>query len=150
MKEEHCGLKEVFEETGCEESGLDSYESQVIQCGICDEKSGSGAGFLRTLPPPPLVLITLPLLDTHLYAEICTIGPYDAEIQWNLIFARHLQIKKLLVVNVQFKALTAVVLKSHIFWYTTTCNPFKLNCRFSGTFRLNVQGLTNKPSKQPS
>jgi hypothetical protein len=48
---------------------------------------------------------------------------------------------KLLVVNVQFKVLIAIILKCHIFWYITTCSPFKLNFRFGGTFRLSVQGL---------
>jgi hypothetical protein len=39
MKQEHCGLKYVFEETGYEGTRLDSYESQVIPSGICGKKA---------------------------------------------------------------------------------------------------------------
>jgi hypothetical protein len=35
--------------------------------------------------------------------------------------------------NVGFKALTAVVTNSFIFWDVTTCSPLKVNRRFGGT-----------------
>jgi hypothetical protein len=41
---------------------------------------------------------------------------------------------------VEFEALTAVVMKSPIFWDITPCSPLKVNRRFGGTCRLNFQG----------
>jgi hypothetical protein len=65
---------------------------RLFQVGFVEKKRGSGAGFPRTIFSP--VLITLLFLDTHLLADICTTGPYEAEIQWELTFTRHLQVKK--------------------------------------------------------
>jgi hypothetical protein len=36
--------------------------------------------------------------------------------------------------------LTAVVMKSSIFWDITPCSPLKVNWRFGGTCRLHLQG----------
>jgi hypothetical protein len=41
---------------------------------------------------------------------------------------------------VGFEVLTAVVVKSCIFWDVTPCSPLKLNRRFGGTCRLHLQG----------
>jgi hypothetical protein len=37
-----------------------------------------------------------------------------------------------------FEVLTAVVMKSTIFWDITPCSPLKVNRRFGGTYRLNL------------
>jgi hypothetical protein len=42
--------------------------------------------------------------------------------------------------NVGFDVLTAVVMKSSIFWDITPCNPLRINRRFGGTCRLHIQG----------
>jgi hypothetical protein len=36
--------------------------------------------------------------------------------------------------RIAFQVLTAVVMKSTIFWDTTTCGPLKVNRRFGGTY----------------
>jgi hypothetical protein len=41
---------------------------------------------------------------------------------------------------VGFEVLTAVVMKSYIFWDITSCSPIKVNRRFGGTYRLHLQG----------
>jgi hypothetical protein len=38
------------------------------------------------------------------------------------------------------KIVTAVVMKSSIFWDITSCSPVKVNRRFGGTYRLHLQG----------
>jgi hypothetical protein len=42
--------------------------------------------------------------------------------------------------RVGFEFLTAVVMKSSIFWDITPCSPLKVNWRFGGTCRLHLQG----------
>jgi hypothetical protein len=39
-----------------------------------------------------------------------------------------------------FEVLTAVVMKSTIFWDITPCSPLKVNRRLGGTYRLHLQG----------
>jgi hypothetical protein len=39
-----------------------------------------------------------------------------------------------------FEVLTAMIMKSAIFWDITPCSPLKLNRRFGGKFRLHLQG----------
>jgi hypothetical protein len=41
---------------------------------------------------------------------------------------------------VGFKVLTAVVMKSTIFWDITPCSPLKIDWRFGGIYRLHLQG----------
>jgi hypothetical protein len=41
---------------------------------------------------------------------------------------------------VGFVVLTAVIMKSAIFWDITPCSPLKVNRRFRGTCRLHLQG----------
>jgi hypothetical protein len=41
---------------------------------------------------------------------------------------------------VRSEALTAVVMKSIIFWDITPCSPVRVNWRFGGTYRLHLQG----------
>jgi hypothetical protein len=41
---------------------------------------------------------------------------------------------------VGFEVLTAVVIKSTIFWDITPCGPLKANWRFGGTYLLRLQG----------
>jgi hypothetical protein len=44
---------------------------------------------------------------------------------------------------VGFEVLTAVVMKSTIFWDITRCTPLSVNRRFGGTYRLRLQGRRN-------
>jgi hypothetical protein len=44
------------------------------------------------------------------------------------------------MIHVGFEVLTAVVMKSPIFWDITPCSPLQLNRRFEGTCRLHLQG----------
>jgi hypothetical protein len=44
---------------------------------------------------------------------------------------------------VGFEILTAVVMKSTIFWDITPCSPLSVNRRFGGTYRLHLQGRKN-------
>jgi hypothetical protein len=37
------------------------------------------------------------------------------------------------------EVLTAMVMKSNIFWDITPCSPLKVNRRFGGAYRLNLQ-----------
>jgi hypothetical protein len=39
-----------------------------------------------------------------------------------------------------FEVLTAVVMKTTLFWDITPCSSFKFNRRFGGTYRLHLQG----------
>jgi hypothetical protein len=41
---------------------------------------------------------------------------------------------------VEFEVITAVVMKSTIFWDITPCSLLKVNRRFGGTYRLYIQG----------
>jgi hypothetical protein len=41
---------------------------------------------------------------------------------------------------VEVEVLTAVAMKSSVFWDITTCGPLKVNLRFEGTYRLCLQG----------
>jgi hypothetical protein len=43
-------------------------------------------------------------------------------------------------INLGFEVLTAVVMKSSIFWDIKPCSPLKFNRRFGGTYRLHLQG----------
>jgi hypothetical protein len=49
-----------------------------------------------------------------------------------------------------YEGLTAVVMKSSIFWDITRCSPFQVNRRFGGTYHLHLQGRKNKLSKKPT
>jgi hypothetical protein len=49
-----------------------------------------------------------------------------------------------------FEVLTAVVMKSTIFWDITPRSPLSVNRRFAGTYRLHLQGRKNKLSKKPA
>jgi hypothetical protein len=51
---------------------------------------------------------------------------------------------------VGFEVLTAVVIKSTIFWDIRPCSPLKVNRRFGGKYRLRLQGRKNKLSKKPA
>jgi hypothetical protein len=51
--------------------------------------------------------------------------------------------------KVAFEILTAVVMKSSIFWGTTPCGPLKVNRR-SGNMSPPHSGSMNKPSKKPA
>jgi hypothetical protein len=41
---------------------------------------------------------------------------------------------------VGFEVITAVVMKSSVFWDITPCGPLKVNRHFGGTFRLHLHG----------
>jgi hypothetical protein len=41
---------------------------------------------------------------------------------------------------VGFEVLTAVIVKSTIFWDITPCTPLKINGRIRGTYLLHLQG----------
>jgi hypothetical protein len=41
---------------------------------------------------------------------------------------------------VGFEVLTAVIMRSSIFWDITPCSPLSVNRRFGGTYRLHLQG----------
>jgi hypothetical protein len=47
-----------------------------------------------------------------------------------------------------FEFLTAVVVKSTIFWDITPCSPLSVNRRFGGTYRLHLQVRKNKFNKK--
>jgi hypothetical protein len=47
---------------------------------------------------------------------------------------------KTAVYIVGFEVLTAVVMKSFIFWDVTPCSLLKVDRRFGGTFRFHLQG----------
>jgi hypothetical protein len=42
--------------------------------------------------------------------------------------------------RMRFEDLTEVVIKSVVFWDITLCSPLKVNGRFGGICRLNMQG----------
>jgi hypothetical protein len=42
--------------------------------------------------------------------------------------------------NVGFQTLTAVIMKSTIFWDITPCSPLKVKGRFRGAYCLHLQG----------
>jgi hypothetical protein len=46
--------------------------------------------------------------------------------------------------SVGFEILTAVVMKSIIFWDMTPCSSLSFNQRFGGTYHLHIQGQGNK------
>jgi hypothetical protein len=51
---------------------------------------------------------------------------------------------------VEFEVITAVVMKSIIFWDMAPRSPLSVNRRFGGTYRLHLQGLRYKFSKKPA
>jgi hypothetical protein len=51
---------------------------------------------------------------------------------------------------VGFEVLTAVVMKSAIFWDITPCTPLSVNRCFEGTYHLHLQGWENWFSKKPA
>jgi hypothetical protein len=56
-------------------------------------------------------------------------------------------------INVGFEVLTAVAMKTVIFWNITECSPLKVNRRFGGTYCLLLQGrrisrARNKPESR--
>jgi hypothetical protein len=53
---------------------------------------------------------------------------YSNPVSWKLVF-----------INVGFEVLTAVVVKSYIFWDITLCSTFKPNRSFGATCRLHLQ-----------
>jgi hypothetical protein len=53
-------------------------------------------------------------------------------------------------VFVGFEVLTAVVMKSSVFWDITPCSPLKVNRCFGGTYRIHLQGGENTPRKKPA
>jgi hypothetical protein len=46
---------------------------------------------------------------------------------------------ELITFHVELEILTAVVMKSTIFWDITPCSPLKVNQHFGGTYRLHLQ-----------
>jgi hypothetical protein len=44
--------------------------------------------------------------------------------------------------DVGFEVLTAVVMKSTIFWDITLCSPLSVNQRFGGTYRLHLHAAS--------
>jgi hypothetical protein len=57
---------------------------------------------------------------------------------------------KLRKISVGFEVLTAVVMKSTIFWDITPCSPLSIHRRFGGTYRFHLQGRKNKFSNKPA
>jgi hypothetical protein len=51
------------------------------------------------------------------------------------------QINRELDYYLGFEVLTAVVMKSTIFWDITACSPLKANRRYGGIYCLHLQGL---------
>jgi hypothetical protein len=51
--------------------------------------------------------------------------------------------------KVGFEVLTAVVMKSTIFWDISTCSPLSVNRLFGGIYCFHLQGRKNKPNKNP-
>jgi hypothetical protein len=49
-----------------------------------------------------------------------------------------------------FEVLTAVVMRSTIFWDITVCSPLSVNRRFGGNILPPSSGSKNKPSKEPA
>jgi hypothetical protein len=49
---------------------------------------------------------------------------------------------------VGFEVLTAVVMKSGIFWDIKPCSPLKENLRFGATYRLHLQGRISRARYQ--
>jgi hypothetical protein len=52
--------------------------------------------------------------------------------------------------RVGFEVLTAVVIKSSIFWDIAAYSPLKIYQRFGGTCRLYLQDRKHKLSKKPA
>jgi hypothetical protein len=46
------------------------------------------------------------------------------------------------------EVLTAVVMKTSVFWDITPCSPLKVNGRFGGTYRLHLQGRISRARYQ--
>jgi hypothetical protein len=51
---------------------------------------------------------------------------------------------------VGFEVLTAVVMKSTIFWDMTSCRPLKVNWRFGGTYRLHLESGISRVGSPPA
>jgi hypothetical protein len=49
-----------------------------------------------------------------------------------------------------FEVLTALVIKSSIFWGLTPCSPLEVNRYFGGTFSLHLQRRKTGPKKKSS
>jgi hypothetical protein len=82
-----------------------------------------------TSPPPP------PPLSSHQDmgrpVQKCIASVYNCAVMFPN-FDRNF--------NSGFELLTAVVMKSTIFWDITPCSPLSVNRRFGGTYRIHLQG----------
>jgi hypothetical protein len=58
---------------------------------------------------------------------------------WGSMLFRN--VGKLVADCVVYEVLTAMVIKSYVFWYKMQCSPLKVNRRFGGTCRLYFQDL---------
>jgi hypothetical protein len=76
--------------------------------------------------------------------------PYLPQYKVQLISFYVVTTAKYFHIYVGFEVLTAVVMKSTIFCDITPCNPFSVNRRFRGTYRLHLQDRKNKLSKKPA
>jgi hypothetical protein len=57
---------------------------------------------------------------------------------FRLYFYCHLQVVGLSCAT--FEVMTAVAMKSNVFWYMTSCNVVDFSGRFGETYRLHLQG----------
>jgi hypothetical protein len=60
----------------------------------------------------------------------------------------HKKCRRLDIRYVGFEISTAVVMKSVIFWDMTPCSPLSCTRRFGGTYRLHLQGASQRTTRR--
>jgi hypothetical protein len=100
-----------------------------------------------TQPHPTSRTSSVKALYLHSQLRLSRFGEFiSATKRRNLFeFVRKLFLK--LVFCVGIEVLTAVIMKSTIFWDITPCSPLSVNRRFAGTYRLHLHGQRNNFSK---
>jgi hypothetical protein len=85
------------------------------------------------------VLLYATFSVTFGYCVCCHLTVNTATIYFTIMLTSFkLQLRS--VNSVRFEILTAVVIKSSIFWDISSCSLLKVNRRFGGTCRLHLQG----------
>jgi hypothetical protein len=91
----------------------------------------------------------MPRPSDELTACIFTVKKdYYSTLKMEALF--HQNVSKIPLDYVGSEVLTAVVMKSTIFWDITPCSPLSVNRRFGGTYRLHLHGRKNKLGKEPA
>jgi hypothetical protein len=121
-----------------------------VQALLCRSNSQIGISLLRGMT----VVIYMANIAVKRCSAIATQGSGMLQRSYqNLHNVQSRQILKALatvIALVRFEVLTAVAMKSSIFWDISLCSPLNVNRRFGGTCRFHLQGNQHKAGSKQS